>query len=346
MQRENAMTTMKAVRLVGAGRLELVELLVPEPGPGDVIIRVEAAGLCHSDLHMLHGIAPEQPFTLGHESAGRVVAFGPGVSGLREGDSVVVHGAWGCGTCANCADGMEQHCTNNTLAASGGLGRDGGLAEYLLVPGARHLVPLDGLDPVVAAPLDDAALTPYHAIKAALPWLAPDGTAVVIGIGGLGHIAVQLIRTLSGARVVAVDNQDQKLALALRVGADAVVAAGPKAVAGVLAEAGTRGVTFVLDCVGTTDTLEMAVAVAGARSRIVCVGVGGGAVPFNFYPFPAEATISSSVWGTVSELREVVALARSGRVTVFTETVSLEGVIDAYSRLESGVVNGRVVAVP
>src|SRR3954468_14843785 len=159
---------------------------VPEPSapPGGALLDVRAAGLCHSDLHLMHwpeGTLPYAlPFTLGHEVAGTVAALGPGArgTGVKVGDEVLVHGRWDPGP-------------------SLGLGADGGLAERVAIPDVRHLVPAAGLAPVRAAPLTDAALTPYHAIRAALPVLRPGATAVVIGIGGLGHAALQLLRALT-----------------------------------------------------------------------------------------------------------------------------------------------------
>ena len=190
---------------------ELREVDVPEPGPGEVLIKVGGAGACHSDLHVMEwpaGFLPyELPFTLGHENAGWVEAVGPGVKRLDVGEAVAVYGPWGCGRCRPCRMTLETLCEHASefRAAGGGLGRDGGMAEYMLVPDARLLVPLGDLDPRDAAPLSDAALTPYHAIKLALAKLVPGSSAVVIGVGGLGHMAVQLLRALSPARVIATD---------------------------------------------------------------------------------------------------------------------------------------------
>jgi propanol-preferring alcohol dehydrogenase len=192
---------------------------------------VEAAGLCHSDLHLMDwpaGTVPYTlPFTLGHETAGTVAAVGPGARGAAEGDRVLVYARWGCGACSPCLQGMENLCeipAGDLGGHGGGVGRDGGLAEYMVVPSARYLVPIPDLDPVAAAPLADAALTAYHAIKRWLPALRPGATAVVIGIGGLGHMAVQLLRALSNARVMALDVRESARRLALEAGAHAAVA--------------------------------------------------------------------------------------------------------------------------
>ncbi len=191
---------------------------VPEPGPGQVLVKVGGAGACHSDLHLMEW--PEGtmsfgvPFTLGHENAGWVEALGAGVEGLAEGEAVAVYGPWGCGRCRSCRLSAENYCERQAEigAFGGGLGLDGGMAEYMLVPHPRLLLPLGDLDPRDAAPLSDAALTPYHAVKRSLDLLVPGSTAVVIGVGGLGHMAVQILRALSPARIVAVDTSADKLA--------------------------------------------------------------------------------------------------------------------------------------
>ena len=192
---------MQAVRFVGVGGpAQIEDVPTPSAGPGQVLIRIGGAGVCHSDLHVMEedlGFKP--PFTLGHENAGWVSAIGEGVTGFKEGDAVAVYGPWGCGRCHACQLSMENYCENwaQMNGFGGGLGLDGGMAEYMLVPSARLLVPLGDLSPAKAAPLSDAALTPYHAIKRALPYLNADSTVVVVGVGGLGHMAIQLLR---GAR--------------------------------------------------------------------------------------------------------------------------------------------------
>jgi alcohol dehydrogenase, propanol-preferring len=222
---------MRAVRLTRwQGEPELVTIPVPEPGPGEVLLKVDAAGLCHSDLHLMEwpvGTVPYLlPFTLGHETAGTVAALGPGARGVTEGGRALVYSRWGCGTCWHCLQGMENLCeaaAGDLGGHGGGVGRDGGLAEYMVVPSARYLIPIPDLDPVAAAPLADAALTPYHAIKHSMHLLRPGATVVVIGIGGIGHMALQILRALAEVRVIAMDVRESARRLARRAGAHSVV---------------------------------------------------------------------------------------------------------------------------
>jgi len=196
---------MKAARIHAYGEgLVIDEVPTPRPGPGQVVVRVEGAGFCHSDIHVIDGeirVLPKMPLTLGHENAGRVAMLGAGVRSVREGDPVAVYGGWGCGTCDYCVTGHEQLC--ETPQWAGLSAHDGGYAEYLLVPHERYLVKLQHLNPEAAAPLTDAALTPYRAIRKALPLLEPDHYALVIGVGGLGQYGLKLLKLLSGCPIIA-----------------------------------------------------------------------------------------------------------------------------------------------
>ena len=331
---------------------ELVELPTPEPGPGEVLVEIGGAGACHSDLHLMEwpeGAVPYKvPFTLGHENAGWVAATGPGVTSVEQGQPVAVYGPWGCGNCKRCRLGMENYCEHAAEigAAGGGLGRDGGLADYMLVPSDRLLVPLEGLEPAEAAPLGDAALTPYHAIKRSLHKLEPGTTAVVIGVGGLGHMAVQLLRALSPATIVAVDLDEDKLAHAREIGADHAVLSGDAAAEAVRGHTGGKGADLVVDNVGADSTLALAAAVARPLADISIVGIGGGTLPVSFFGVPQEASVQTTYWGTVSELREVIALAAQGRIEITATTYALDDVADVYDRLERGEIRGRAVLVP
>ncbi|RRO14711.1 NAD(P)-dependent alcohol dehydrogenase [Saccharopolyspora rhizosphaerae] len=344
---------MKALQYREVGSApEVVTVPDPEPGPGQVLLEVTAAGACHSDISVMSWPADDFPFalplTLGHEGVGTVAALGAGVTGVAEGDAVAVYGPWGCGRCLNCAAGKENYCLR--AAELGiqppGLGAPGSMAEYLLVDDPRHLVPLNGLDPVTAVPLTDAGLTPYHAIKPSLPKLVPGATAVVIGVGGLGHIGVQVLRALTTARVIAVDVNEDKLALARTVGAHETVRSDEQAAAKVREMTGDRGAQAVFDFVGSQPTVEMAGAVASVEADISIVGIGGGSLPVGFGFLPFEASVSAPYWGSRGELHEVLELARAGVLSVHTETYSLDEAPLAYERLHDGTINGRAVIVP
>jgi alcohol dehydrogenase, propanol-preferring len=342
---------MKAIRLTAWERpAELVDVPTPEPGSGEVLVRVAGAGLCHSDLHVMHwpaGALPyELPFTLGHEVAGTVAALGPGTDGVEPGEPVLVYGPWGCGRCAACSVGAEHLCERPRRGRGAGLGRDGGLAEYMVVPSPRLTVPLDGLDPVAAAPLADAGLTPYHAIRRVVHALGPGTSAIVIGVGGLGHVAVQLLKALSSVRVVAVDRRDEALEVATRSGADSVLQAQGLTVGELRRAAGGRGAALVVDCVGSDETLALAAGAVAAGGHVSVLGLAGGTFPMRFGGVPLETSVIFSNWGTRSELAEVVALARDGAIELAIERVPLAGVPAAYERLASGGGHGRLVAVP
>ncbi|MFG3145217.1 NAD(P)-dependent alcohol dehydrogenase [Streptomyces sp. NPDC048243] len=344
---------MKALqyRTIGAAP-EVVTVPDPEPGPGQVLLKVTAAGVCHSDIAVMSWPAESFPYalplTLGHEGAGTVAALGDGVSGVAVGDEVAVYGPWGCGVCAKCAEGKENYClrADELGIRPPGLGAPGAMAEYLLVDDPRHLVPTDGLDPVAAVPLTDAGLTPYHAIKRSLPKLTPGSTAVVIGTGGLGHVAIQLLRAMTSARVIALDVSEDKLALARTVGAHEAVLSDAGAAAKVRELTGGIGAQAVFDFVGAEPTVRTAGAVAAVEGDIAIVGIGGGALPVGFGSLPFEVSVTAPYWGSRGELIEVLDLARAGAVSVHTETYSLDEAPLAYERLHAGKINGRAVILP
>lgn len=330
---------------------ELRDVDVPEPGPGQVLIKVAGAGACHSDLHMMEwpqGVPGKLPFTLGHENAGWVEALGVGVEGLERGQPVAVYGPWGCGRCRACRESRENTCERQAElgAFGGGLGLDGGMAEYMLVPAARLLVPLEGLDPVGAAPLTDAGLTSYHAIKRSLHRLVPGSAVVAIGVGGLGHMAIQILKALSPARVIAVDVHERKLELARALGADETVPAGEVAAATIRELTRGLGAELVLDFVGADSTLALAAQVARAEGEIAVVGLAGGTHPVTFGSLPFGCAISIPYWGSTVELMEVLELARQGRIEAHLERFPLDRVAEAYARLREGSLAGRAVITP
>jgi propanol-preferring alcohol dehydrogenase len=206
----------------------------------------------------------------------------------------------------------------------GGLGLDGGMAEFMLIPNARHLVPLpDGLDPVMAAPLT-AGLTPYHAVRRSRAKLPPGATAVVIGAGGLGHLGVQILNATTAARVIAVDTRPDALALARDLGADLTIASGDTAADQIRDTTGGRGADVVLDFVGADATLALGAALARTVGDLTIVGIAGGTLPLSFFSVPYEVSVQTTYWGSRPELIEVLDLGARGllrpKVTTFTWT--------------------------
>lgn len=348
---------MRALRLLEWKSDPVLEVVDdPEPGPGQVVVRIGGAGACHSDLHLMHEFEPgllpwNPPFTLGHENAGWVHSLGAGVTGVEVGQPVAVYGPWGCGACARCRLGMEDYCEHPMAApvpgGGGGLGLDGGMADYMLVPDARHLVPLpDGLEPVTAAPLTDAGLTPYHAVRRSWPKLPPGSTAVVIGVGGLGHLGVQILRATTAARIVAVDARPEALALAANEGADLTLAPEESSAREIRTFTGGVGADVVLDFVGAESTIALGAAAARSLGDVTVVGLAGGSFGFNFFSLPYEVSMQTTYWGTRPELIEVLDLASRGLLTPAVTTFPLDEALHAYKLMEEGAALGRQVIVP
>ena len=314
------------LRRVGAP-LRLEDRPAPQPHGEEVLVRVRGAGVCRTDLHMIDGLIPGLPLprVLGHEIAGEAEGLGP----------VLVYASWGDGTCRWCRRGEEQLCAR---AAEPGWARDGGYAEAVLVPSARYLLPLGDLDPVRAAPLADAGVTSYRAVRRLRPWLAGGGTAVVLGAGGLGQFAIQFLGRAGDVRVVAVDPDPAKREQARRFGADDTAAAGDDL------EPGTA--VAVLDLVGSDATMAEAAHLVRPTGVVMVVGEAGGRLPFGFGAVPHEAHLTTSVWGSHRDLVAVVELARAGTLRWDVEALPLERVNEALERLRHGRVRGRLVLVP
>ncbi len=341
---------MTAYRIVAWGEPpRLTEAPVPEPGPGEVLVEVAGNGLCHSDVTMAQvpgeiaeALGWRVPFTLGHEVGGRIAALGPGVTGFAVGEGVALVSPASCGRCPACRRGQDSACPHGLVGR--GYGRDGGLARYVVAPAPRGVVRLAGLDPLVAGPLTDAGATSHHAVARVLNRLDDGSTAVVVGAGGLGAFAVQLLRALSPARVVAVDPNPARRAVALELGADEAVdqiAAVPAAdVAG-------PGVEVVLDFVGVDDTIAAGLDAVRPYGAYGLVGAAGGTYrgPW-FGGLPRDADVFTFQGSSIADVEAVVALAAAGRIRSEIDVFPLARVADAYAALEAGALRGRAVVVP
>lgn len=332
---------------------ELEDVARPVPGPGEALLKVAGAGACHSDVSIFEDFTAEVPgnmtkgFVLGHENSGWVEELGPGVDGIEVGGAYLVYGPIGCGHCKACSRGQDTYCENaSTNPYLGiGLGRDGGMAEYVTVP-VRNLIPLGDADPIAAAPLADAALTPYHAIKTALPHLNGGGRfALVVGLGGLGQIAVQILKALTGATIIATDMKPEAMAKAEAAGA-VTVPGGPDQIARIREITGGRGVDAAFDFVGLTPTIATATGSMAQGGRLTVVGIAGGVHEWTFFNTPYESTITNTYWGTIEELHEVVDMYRAGQIVPEIETFSLEDGLTAYRKLAGGQLSARAVVVP
>ncbi len=337
---------MTAYRIVRWGEPPvLTDAPVPRPGPGEVLVEVAGNGLCHSDLTMAQmpaeiaeALGWSLPFTLGHEIAGRVAGLGAGVAGFAEGDAVALVSPASCGECPACRRGRDSACPHGL--AGRGYGRDGGLARYVVAPAPRALIPLGGLDPVQAGPLTDAGATAHHAVARVAPRLADGDTAVVIGAGGLGGFAIQLLRALTPARVVAVDTSPGRRAVAADLGAHEVV----DDVSGAVPAGGAE---VVLDVVGTDDTIRAGLAAVRPYGAFGLVGAAGGTLrrPW-FGTLPRDGEVFTFQGSGIADVEAVVALAAAHRIRSEVDLFPLSRVAEAYEAMEQGRLRGRAVVVP
>jgi propanol-preferring alcohol dehydrogenase len=335
---------MKAAVVTGfEAPLEIQERDVPDPGPGQVLVRIEACGLCHTDIHAAHGdwpVKPAPPFVPGHEGVGVVTALGAGVTGRAVGDRVAI--PWlghACGHCDHCVSGWETLCEQQL---NSGYAVDGGFAEYA-VADATYVVPVpEGVSSFDAAPLTCAGVTTYKAIKVA--GISPSERVAVFGIGGLGHLAVQYAR-LVGAEVIAVDVKQSKLDLARELGADHVVDASKVDPAEAIAALGGADVAVALTV--TPGSFEQAFASLRRGGRLVCVGLPPeGEGPMHLPIFDTVLggkSVIGSIVGTREDLAEVFRLHALGRTRVIAEGRKLEDVNTAIDQVLSGQVDARLV---
>ena len=339
------MTTMKAAILHGFRTpLSLEDVPMPDPGPGDLLIKVIACGVCHSDLHAVDGDwaeLPTLPLIPGHEIAGVVAGIGAGVTGFALGDMVGVPWLYSaCGACEYCIAGMETICKS---AQATGYTKPGGYAEYTVAPAAFVARLPEGTDPYAIAPILCAGVTTYRGLKRS--GARPGQWVVILGIGGLGHIAVQYARAM-GLRVAAVDVSDEKLALAASLGAEVVVNAATGDPVAAIQDRIGGGHAAIVTAVATR-AFEQGIGMLRAGGTVVYIGLPGGKSDEIRASISAitnwELTVRGSNVGTRQDLNEAVDFAVRGLVKSTVRTVPLEAINGVLDEMRAGKIVGRVV---
>ncbi len=341
---------MKAVRLHQFHAQPMVDD-IPEPtisGPLDVIVKIGGAGVCRTDLHIIEGqwdaaMHTPLPYVLGHENAGWVHEVGSAVTNVQPGDTVILHPTPTCGLCHACRAGDDMHCEN---ASFPGLSRDGGMAEYL-VTSARACIKLNPeTRPQDVAALADAGITAYHAVRKAIPLLYPGTTCVVIGAGGLGHIGIQCLATLTATTIIVVDANPDALKLASELGAQHTVMADGSQRQAVADLTGGRGAHVVLDFVAEQGAEADGWAMTRQAGSYFVIGYGGTVHIPTLDIISTERNIIGNIVGTYNDLAELMALAQAGKVTLHTRVYPLGAAADAFADLDAGRVRGRAILVP
>jgi propanol-preferring alcohol dehydrogenase len=326
--------------------LSIEEVDRPEPGADEVLIEVEACGVCHSDLHVADGDWPQfaeivkKPLILGHEIAGRVVKKGGEVLALQVGDRVGVAWLhWSCGDCEHCREGNENLCTRQKIT---GVTVDGGFAEYVKAPATHALKIPENITSVEAAPLFCAGVTVYRALKKAN--ISPGQRLAIFGIGGLGHLAVQIGLVL-GAEILAIDVSDEKLAFAESLGAKTTLNAGSTNVVKTLRSKGGAHVALVTSA--AKAAYETAFSCVRPTGTLLVVGLPAEAICFPPILMSArEVRIQASAVGTRQDLKEILAMAAVGQVRCSTAAFPLVRANEVLDRLRKGQVSGRIALTP
>ena len=338
--------------------LRLMERPTPKPSGTEVLLKVIAAGVCHSDLHIWEGHydlgggkflklsdrGVKLPLTMGHENVGEVVAVGPDAKGVKVGDRRLVHPWLGCGECKVCRRGDEQLCRT---AFSIGVFRAGGYADHLLVPHPRYLFDIGGIAPEQAAPLACSGITTYGALKKVGPLLQEE-PVVIIGAGGLGLMCLSLYQKMGGKGAIVVDVDAAKRQAALKGGARAAIDGNAPDAAKQIIDATKGGAWAVIDLVGASRTVQLALDSLIKGGKVIVVGLYGGDVTVSTPFFPLRAmSIQGSYVGSLTEMAELLDLVRrKGAPDLPVGTRPLAAVNDALSDLKAGKVVGRVVLTP
>lgn len=344
------MSTMRAVQVVGYhDKLQMAELPIPTPTePFDVVVKIGGAGVCRTDLHILEGQWAEKsnvqlPYTIGHENAGWVHAVGSAVTNVAEGDKVIVHPLITCGLCRACRSGDDVHCEVNKFP---GIDTNGGYAEYLKTS-ARSVVKIDdSLEPADVAALADAGLTAYHAAAKASRLLTPRDKVVVIGAGGLGHIGIQVLKSLTAAEIVVIDRNAAAVELATSIGADHGIVADGTHIEQVLELTGGNGGEVVIDFVGEGGATKEGVAMLRQAGNYYVVGYGENIDVPTIDIVSSEINIIDNLVGSYNDLCDLMALAARGSVVLHTAKYALDDFQSAIDDLDAGVIRGRAILTP
>ena len=338
--------------------LRLMERPTPKPKGTEVLLKIVAAGVCHSDLHIWEGYydlgggkrlklsdrGVKLPLTMGHENVGEVVGFGPDAAGVKLGGRKLVHPWLGCGECAMCRCGDEQLCRT---PFSIGVFRAGGYADYLLVPHPRYLFDIGNISPERAAPLACSGITTYGALKK-VGSLLQEEPIVIIGAGGLGLMCLSLHKAMGGKGAIVVDIDPVKREAAKKAGAQTTVDGGAPDAAKQIIEATNGGGWAVIDLVGATRTVQLALDSLAKGGKLIIVGLFGGDITIPTPSFPLRAmTIQGTYVGSLTEMAELLDLVRrKGVPDLPVATRPLAAVNDALDELKRGKVIGRLVLTP
>jgi propanol-preferring alcohol dehydrogenase len=335
--------TMQAAFVTAFGKpLELRDVAIPTPGPGQILVKTEACGVCHTDLHAAKGdwpVKPTPPFTPGHEGIGIVVALGAGVTAVKKGDRVGVPWLYSaCGHCEHCLAAWEPVCAE---AQYGGYTQNGGFAEYIIAdPNYVAHIPA-GLSPQEAAPLICAGVTTYKGLK--VTQARPGEWVVISGAGGLGHLAIQYAKAM-GLNVCAVDIDAGKLALAKTLGADLTVNALDKDAVDAVRSGTNGGAHGVLITAPSLAAFEQGVAMTRKRGTCVLVGLPAGDIPLPLFDVVANCiSIVGSFVGNRADMAEALAFAAAGKIKADIELQPLSAINDVFDRMEHGKIAARVV---
>ena len=347
---------MKAARLYEYDPAMNVELKIEEVkpptvnSPDEVIVKVGAAGLCRTDLHIIEGVWKDimdvegnlLPYVMGHENAGWVEDVGSNVTSVKPGDAVICHPHRSCGICLNCRYGHDMYCDHGLFP---GLGLDGGFAEYFITNESSLIKLNTNVTPLEVAPMADAGITAYRAAKRAAGLVYPGAYVTVLGVGGLGHIAIQCLKHLCGARVIAVDREPGAQALAKDLGADIVLDGGPNLIEEVM-EATSGGSHVVIDFVGELGVENVCWKLLRQGGELIVVGYGGTIEVPTVDLVVNEIKIGGSLVGDYTELVELMELNADGLVKMHQTEYSLDNINKAIDDFKNRRFTGRGVIVP